>query len=621
MNLGLWRLITSGLRSDGRWLAPVVLSVAFALAALVPVQAIADLGDIGVAAYTRRVLGADIRVVWDVSRPVEPAEVERLLAAVQRQGAAVVSAHELTMAVTRPEAVVHLRVLVLSGTGYPFYGGELWSHPPESALAQGVALSTNAMAALAVTIGDTIDLGGRPVTVTATFPETLLTLAIGAEGFAMVSGQHLWEGLVVPPGLPGHLLMVRLPADAAAAASVTGMLTDTLGPHGLLYRPQDLMDAVRVGMNMLKHTLFWAALLIIFICAFGVAFGVEDYLNSKSDEIATLKMVGLSTWLVAGVILLRLILAGVVAALLAVGLGSAITAATSHLVGTRAAAIAQVARLTRFPWEFVPIGIALLLAFGGVPLWLRLYEKPHRVLWSKLRGAPLTSRTGAGVGSLLATLVISVPVMLGLARWYLGGGQAQAIAYTVMAGGVLLILGLAYACVWAVAALRPCFPAAWSWPLTYLRAGAARTVAATTAVALALAIGTGVALMDRVLDWELQAAIRRQVPITVYALTWYATFDPATEDDISASVSGLGGVEATGWGDFGYVYVGRGGWLSSGASQPRRSRLSRPRSLDRPLPITCSWRNPGPSPSLSGRRRPVRSGSARRRSCLARDTC
>jgi putative ABC transport system permease protein len=419
------------------------------------------------------------------------------------------------------------------------------------------------MAALAVSTGDTINLGGRPVKVTATFPESLLTLATGAEGFAKVSGQHLWQDRAVPPDLPGHLLMVRLPADATAAASVTSMLTGTLGPHGLLYRPQDLTDAVRVGVNLLKHTLFWAALLIIFISAFGVAFGVEDYVNSKSDEIATLKMVGLATRLVAGVILLRLILAGVVAALLAVALGSAITAATSHLVGTRAAAIAQVARLTRFPWEFVPIGIILLLAFGRVPLWLRLSEKPHRVLWSKLRGAPLTSRTGAGVGSLLATLVISFPVMLGLARWYLGDGQAQAIVFAVMAGGVMLILGLVYACVRAVAALRPLSPAAWSWPLTYLRAGAARTVAATTAVALALAIGTGVALMDRVLDWELQAAIRRPVPLTVYALTWHATFDALTEDDISASVSGLGGVEATVWGDFGYAYLRRGGWQTS----------------------------------------------------------
>ena len=191
------------------------------------------------------------------------------------------------------------------------------------------------------------------------------------------------------------------------------------------------------------------------------------------------------------------------------------TAATVALAGTRASDIANLAASSRFPWELLPIGIVLILALGGLPLLIRLREKPHQVLWSKMRGAPLSSRTRAGVGSLLATIVVSIPVIIGLARWYLGRDQTQALVLGLMVGCAVLVLGLVYLLVKLLVSLRRFMPRSWSWPLTYLRAGSGRTVAATTAVALALAVGSATVLLDRAVDWELQAAVRKQVPFTV----------------------------------------------------------------------------------------------------------
>jgi putative ABC transport system permease protein len=551
------RLVTSGLRADGRWLAAIILSVAFALAALVPVQALSDASASGLGEYSARVIGADVRVVLDESSSISSAQLDLLIADVRGLGAQAARAYELAIAVASGQKAAQLRVVLVVDAGYPYYGRELWSDPPPVALSKGVALSTNAVKALGVKTGDSLDLMGRPITIAATFPENLLTLAAsGTAGTAMASSSHIWPDASLPPGLPGGVLLIKLPTEPEAAAAVTALLTEAFGAHGQ-YHSGSLMPVVEVGLARLKQTFFWCALLIIFICAFGVSFGVEDYLNSKSDEIATLKMVGLPTLLVASVILLRLITAGVIAAVLAVGIGSAMTAATVALAGTRASDIADLAALSRFPWELLPIGTVLLLALGGAPLLIRLREKPHRVLWSKMRGAPLSSRTAAGVGSLVATTVISIPVMFGLARWYLGRDQTQALIFGLMAGCAALVLGLVYLLVKVVVSLRKLLPTFWSWPLTYLRAGSGRTVAATTAVALALAVGSGTALLDRAIDWELQAAVRKQVPMTVIALLEHGSLDVDKEAQISADLAGLEGVEASAYCDAGYVYLGR----------------------------------------------------------------
>lgn len=100
-------------------------------------------------------------------------------------------------------------------------------------------------------------------------------------------------------------------------------------------------------------------------------------------------------------------------------------------------------------------------------------------------------------------------------------------------------------------------PRSWSWPLTYLRAGSSRTVAATTAVALALAVGSATVLLDRAVDWELQAAVRKQVPFTVLAVLEHGSLDIDEEAQISADLLGFGGVEASAYCDVQYVYVGR----------------------------------------------------------------
>jgi|GEM_PF-3189640 len=570
-----WRLVTSGLRSDTRWLLAVVLSIAFALAALVPVQALSDASLSGLGEYAARAIGADVRIVLDESSPATGDQVDQLIAEAEGYGARVSRAFELPVSVVAGKNAARLRLVLLEDEGYPYYGGEQWSAAPSAALAQGAALSANAVKSLGVTVGDRLDLLGIKVDVSALIPESLLTLAAsGTAGTVILRASTIWPDGQMPHGLPGAVLLISLPVDPAASDAITVALTKTLGASGLYHRER-IMPVVEVGLVRLKQTFFWCALLIIFICAFGVSFGVEDYLNSKSDEIATLKMVGIPTLWVGSIILLRLIVAGVIAAILAVGIGALMMSATVSLAGSRASDIANLTALSRFPWELIPIGVVLLLALGSVPLFLRLRERPHRVLWSKMRGAPLTSRTAAGVRSLFATIAIAIPVMMGLGQWYLGRGQTQGLVLGLMAGCAIVVLGLVFLLVRLVASLRLILPTALNWPLTYLRSGSGRTVAATTAIALALAVGASTALLDRAIDWELQAAVRDQVPFSVMAVMEHGSMDSDEEAALIADLTNLDGVEASAYCDIGYVFVGK-----STSALTQRAALAKAVRLD-----------------------------------------
>ncbi|HHW17729.1 MAG TPA: hypothetical protein GXX30_02345 [Firmicutes bacterium] len=558
------RLVSSTLKADKRWLLPILLSATFALASLVPVEALQHAGAAGFSRYCARALGADLRIEVNSLDSGGRAALKDLLDWATKKGARVGRVYETAAPMKFGTTEVPVRVVLLapctgnteddSDQSYPFYGGELWSVPPKEALARGVALSTNAVKSLGVREGDKVCLFGRTLEVTATFPETLLTMATsGIGGAAVVTADLVGISADMLPGA-AEVVVVKMPDDLYKAFDIGRHLKEVLGKQGVL-GSDEIAPAIQVGLTRLKQAFLWSGLVIVFMCAFGLAFGVEDYANSKGDELATLKILGFSPWLVGLVMVLRLIVVGLAAGLLAVGLGWLMTSATAQVAGTEARDVVDLIRPSVVPWDFFVIAPALVLVFGAFPLLVRLVEKPHQVLWSKMRGFPLATRTRAGMGSLLSTLVLSGPVTLGLVRWYLGSGEVPVVGATVVVIAGMLVLVAVGLLIWIVSTLGRAFPARFKWALTYLRVGRGRLVAATTAVAFALAVCCATVLMDKALTWEAQAAVRRQVPFNVCVLLPHGALNANEEEAISGDLSSLRGVEYSVYCDVGWAYI------------------------------------------------------------------
>jgi len=547
------RLAFGPLKSDLRWLLPILVAGSFALAALVPVQALNDASQAGFNRYSARVLGADLRVDVQAAPTGAVRRAEPLLTSIAGEGGEIGRIQEMGAAASSSSANAPVLAVVVEEGRYPFFGRELWSTSPEEALVLGVAVSANAAKSLAVGEGDELRLFGTQLEVVAIFPETLLTLTSSGDAGTIIVSRDLLEtsGAVVPEGR--EYITVRLPADPGVSEATAGRLKEVFGEAAIV-SSEGIVPVIDVGLARLEQAFLWCALLIIFICSFGLSFGVEDYVSGKADEIATLKILGFSAPTVGLVFILRLALLGILGGLLAAGLGTVMTSAMVWLAGAKAADVADLVRLSSFPWDFFVISILLVVAFGAFPLLQRLREKPQAVLWSKVRGFPLERASASGYGSLLNALLMAIPVMLGLAYWYSGPQQVATAGPVLVLGiatSVLLLVGLQ---IWALGKARESLPVSLRWPLTYLRIGAGRLVASTTAVALALAVGAGTVYLDRAIDWELQAAIREQVPFSVVALMPYGSLTPEEEQHVAAEVSELDGVEKLAYCDTGYAY-------------------------------------------------------------------
>ncbi len=563
MTRWILRLILRPLKSDSRWLLPIILSTSVALASLVPVEALHSASDARFTHYSASVLGGDLRIEPGLLDPAVRPQLNGLVDWAVGQGAQAARIYEATVhmrkSASTDEIPIRLSIVVfptelgnLGGENYPFYGGELWSKQPAIALQEGIALSTNATKNLGATIGEKVTLAGIDLMVAATVPENILTLATsGSGGTAVMSSAFL----AISPEEIGAVetVIMKFPTDSEVGSQIYRHFEDVLGKEGLL-GSNEVMSVVEVGLARIKQAFLWCGLLILFMCAFGLSFGVEDYMNSKSDEIATLKVLGFSHGLIGLILTLRLSVAGIAAGVLGVSLGWLMTAACGYVVRAEARSIAQMTRPSEVPWHLFVIGLVLIIIFGAVPLWLRLREKPHHVLWSKMRGFPLAVRTRTGMSSLLVTLFLSIPVMFGLARWYCGDGQVPSTgALAILLMGILS-LGAVAGAIWIVSTVGRFFTRS-SWAFTYLNMGRGRLVASTGAVAFALAIGSTTLLLDKAITWEVQAAVSRQVPFSVCALMPHGLLPLDEEATLSQELSLVRGVEDSAYCDVGWVYL------------------------------------------------------------------
>lgn len=514
----MWRLATSGLAAETRWLAPVVLCTSLALGSLLPVQWAVDAGRMGSLAYLRQALGADLRIDLSEARAAAPpAEIQAALANLPR-GSEMTLGRELS---ARIEGSAEARVRVLAVCGnYPLYGGETWSRPPEEALARGVAISAGL---LALAEGDRISLLGLDLPVEAVFPESpLVPGSLQVDGTVVIAATLLEE-------VPGRdFVLVKLP-EGASPTILADDLVRRLGRSAVVGLA-DLAPVLELGLERLGTVCFWSSVTIIFMAAFGIAFGVEDYVRSRSPEHAVLRTLGAPAGLPFALTAFRLALAGALAGLLSTLWGWLLRTLTLELAGAQARPLVLLSTPSHPAWSFLLLGPLLALVYGAWPLALTLRIRPSLALRAKLAGFLVPDeRRGDGLLSLAGVAVVTLIMVPVLGRLFIGGAFfTLPVAWLIVVFGGLL--GAAVALVVAVlAGLGQAAPVALRWPLIYFRLGRDRAVITMTALALALAVGTGAALVGRALTWDLQVALSRQVPMSLIA---FSTSGPTAGEDL-----------------------------------------------------------------------------------------
>lgn len=521
----IWRLSTSALRSDLRWLVPVIVCTSLSLGAFLPVFGTIQTVRFGALSYLRGLLGADIRV--DLSEVTVPDNSELLdaLTSLMPEGTTYVTGRTLTVAVAAPtmasQEPVVATVVVLDEPGYPYYGGNLWTKAPDEALVAGVALSTGLAQRLGVKVGDAIPLFGGLVPVAALSPDNLLSVEDAATHGRITA----LRSVVLQSGTSGEQLsrsarqvFFALPSgmDLQGVREITQSLVDLVGRRGVIGL-SDLAPVVTSGLERLSAVFFWSSLIVLFICAFGIAFGLEDYARSHSLETAILRSYGASTSQVASIMAIRFILVGLVTAVLTGATAFLLRGPLSHLVGCFARDMVDLALPKTISWPLFLMGPMLIIAYGLYAFRITLGLKPFAILRQKAAGFPLLGRSEQSAWSALTVVLVTMALAPVLQKLLLGShAPGLTPALWVLAFCLVFFLSISLGMT-VVDWVGRRAPSGIRWALTYVRMGRSRLVITMTAVTVALSVGAGAVLLDRALTFELEQAISRQIPASTLA--------------------------------------------------------------------------------------------------------
>ncbi|MEW6049083.1 MAG: FtsX-like permease family protein, partial [Bacillota bacterium] len=376
--------------------------------------------------------------------------------------------------------------------------------------------------ALQVTEGEEVSVFGCRFPAAATFPETLLTLASAHTDGTLVVGEPLLRRAGADRRRSGgvEFLLLKLPPGTTGEEieALTGRLVDRLGRAAVL-GVSDLAPLFEQGLERLGSLYFWSAVVIVFMCAFGIAYGVEDYARSRVAETAIMRTFGAGLGRVLGIVTFRLALAGLAAGVLGVLWSRLLGSLSSALAGAGAREMIELATPATVPWSFLLVGPILVLTYGLSTFVVTMQATPALVLRGKAAGFLVPAeRKGEALLSLAIALVVTLVAVPLLGRLYLGGGFAQGAVMWLILIACLVLLGAVALAMWMLGNLGQVAPVALRWPLTYLRLGRSRVVAAMTAVAVALSVGTGALILERPFSHELELSIARQIPATILAI-------------------------------------------------------------------------------------------------------
>ncbi|NIJ07575.1 putative ABC transport system permease protein [Sphingomonas vulcanisoli] len=455
-----WRLAIRDLRAGGRGLWLLLLCLFLGTAALAGIGSLSAsiLGALD--DQSRQTLGGDLEM--RVSQRRATVEEDAAFAA---YGPISETVSTNTMAQPRSggaPALVNLRAV---DDAWPMVGrfllqpGALKPRPHGLDVAIAPALADR----LHLHVGDAVRIGAATLRVVGliaeepdklgagfSFGPTVITDLTGLDATQVIQPGSLYESRI-------HLL---LPARSNAGA-IGKRLIDRFPSAGWRARtPDQAADNLKRGIEQLGQFLLLVGLAALAIAGVGVGSGVSAYLDRKTHMVATLKVLGAESGMIAGLFLIQLGLVAALAIVVGLGVGAAVPAIVTAVAGD---ALPVRPHLALYPEPLlVAAGLSLLVALlFALPALARARSVPAATL---LRDAVLPMRRPsvavlAGMAAVLGLLValtvltasdrrialgfVGATFALVVALWFLGLGLRWLIARLPHPRRPLLRLALA----------------------------------------------------------------------------------------------------------------------------------------------------------------------------------
>jgi putative ABC transport system permease protein len=497
-----WRLALRDLRRGGRGLLLLALCLFLGTAALAGIGSLSASILAALDANGREIAGGDVELTVSQRR----ATVAELAAfgAAGRVSEVVSTRAMAEFGGAAGPVLVDLRGV---DTAWPLVGrfrlaaGAISARPHRREIAIASALADR----LGVKVGDTLRIGMAPLRVIgiiATEPDRLgAGFALGPPVLVDLAG--LDATAIVQPGslYESHYRIALARPDTAQA--VGDALVKRFPGAGWSAKTSDrAAGGLRRGIAQLGQFLLLVGLAALAIAGIGVGSGVAAYLGAKTRIIATLKVLGARSGMIATIFLAQL---GVVAAA-AIAVGLVIGALVPWIVTAAVGAALPVPpRLALYP---VPLGTAALLSVlvatvFALPALARARHVPAATLLRDalvVRTLP-SPRTLAAMAILLAALV-ALAVLTASDRMLALGFVAAVI------GLIVLLWGLGVAIRGGAARLpRPRRPL-----LRLALANLHRPGAQTDRLVVALGLGFSLFVAMAVIDTSLSAELRDAAP-------------------------------------------------------------------------------------------------------------
>ena len=398
------RLALRDLRRGGRGLLLLAMCLFLGTAALAGIGSLSASMLAALDAQGRAMLGGDLELLVSQRR----ATVEER-AALDGAGRVAEVVSLRAMAHAGPDsALVELRGV---DDRWPLVGrfrlapGALAARPHGRQVAIAPALA----ARLGVRVGGTLRLGDAPFRVIGLIAEEPDRLgagfALGAPAVVDMAGLDA-SALVQPGSLYRSGYRLLLPRPAAAAKFGERLVKRFAGAGWSARTPDNAARGLRGGVATLGQFLLLVGLAALAIAGVGVGSGVSAYLAARTRMIATLKVLGARSPLIARLFLIELGLVGAAGMLPGLALGAAVPWIVTALAGD---ALPVAPRLALYPLPLLTaaaLGVLVALLFALPALAQARRVPAATLLRDALADAARPSwRVLAAMAGLLAALV------------------------------------------------------------------------------------------------------------------------------------------------------------------------------------------------------------------------
>jgi putative ABC transport system permease protein len=506
---GVLRLAWRQARGGARHLTAVFACVALGVGALVAVGTLAAGLDATLAREGKALLGGDVELRSARPLPAEAtAAVERLAA----RGARIVPVRELVGMARSPARGDSVLVeLKAPGPGYPLYG-RLVTTPaaPLSSLldADGAVVQRELLDRLGAAVGDPIVVGRATLTIRGVVdaePDRVASLVSLGPRVMLSPAALVRSGLVGFGSRVRHRVLVGLPAGVPAGATRASLARAVEDPGVRVSAYDEAQPGLRRFFSQLTTYLGLVGLASLLVGGIGVAAAVSAFVARQMPTLATFKALGAETRaLVAGYVVQTqavALVAGLAGATLGVAIQPLLAATLTGLVPFALVVEPGAATIVRA----IVMGQATTLlctwaplaAVRRVPPWLILRRDVERSTGRGRRWMTLAP-VGLGLGA--------------LAFWQAGSLRTGAIFVGASLGAMLALLALARGLVVAARRLPRHRGLAWRQGLAALQRPGGHAPRVVVALGMAVMLLVAVALLERVLERQIDHEQQRQAP-------------------------------------------------------------------------------------------------------------